>query len=68
MMIKKLETRESAALERTLIRKSMSRWEGMNSAGRELGRGLDRKELIDRVAKEVGQSIKKVLSALKKKI
>lgn len=59
------ELRERDALERTLIRKSMRKWESMDEAGRYLGRGLGKKELADRVAKEVGTSLRQVHSALK---
>ena len=44
----------------------MSKWESMNQAGLLAGRGLGRKELIDRVAKEVGTSPNQVQSALKR--
>lgn len=56
---------ENAASERTLIRKSMARWEGMDVIGRRLGRGLGRRALIERVALEVGTSMRCVESALK---
>jgi len=55
---------ESGTLLR--IRKSMTRWQAMNQAGRLAGRGLDRRELIGRVADEVGASRAEVESALKK--
>jgi hypothetical protein len=55
---------ESAVLQR--IRKSMTRWQAMNQAGRLAGRGLGRRELIGRVADEVGTSRSEVESALKK--
>ncbi len=42
----------------------MSKWEDMDKAGRLAGRGLGRKELIDRVAREVGTSQRQVHSAL----
>jgi hypothetical protein len=48
------------------IQKSMSHWKAMDSAGRLVGRGLGRRELIGRVANEVGLSRAAVESALKK--
>jgi hypothetical protein len=59
------QTEEGRALERTLIRTSMRKWESIDLHGRELGRGLGRKELIERVARDVGTSLRHVLSALK---
>ena len=47
------------------IRKSMLHWESMDLAGRLVGRGLGKKELIGRVARDVGASRSEVLSALK---
>ena len=55
---------DNAALVRNLIRKSMTKWESLDQAGRLAGRGLGRAELIDRVAKEVGASQRRVQSAL----
>lgn len=57
--------RERVVVERTLIRKSMRRWESMDEAARQLGRGLGKKELVHRVAKEVGASLRQVHSALR---
>lgn len=62
----KSDARENRALDRKRIQKSMRHWENMDMAGRELGRGLGRKELIARVAKEVGKTQETVLSALKR--
>jgi hypothetical protein len=59
------DLRERAALERTRIRTSMKKWQNMDEAARELGRGLGKRELIDRVAKEVGTTLREVHSALK---
>ncbi|MBI3553354.1 MAG: hypothetical protein HY077_12740 [Elusimicrobia bacterium] len=56
---------EERAAERVMIRKSMRRWESMDGAAKELGRGLGKKELIDRVAKEVGTSLRQVHCALR---
>jgi hypothetical protein len=56
---------ESLASERALIQKSMRRWEEIDTLGREMGRGLGRKELIERVAREVGTTLSSVHSALK---
>ena len=43
----------------------MKKWQNMDEAARELGRGLGKRELIDRVAKEVGTTLREVHSALK---
>ncbi len=48
------------------IQKSMGHWKAMDSAGRLVGRGLGRRELIGRVASETGLSRAAVESALKK--
>ena len=56
---------EGRASERALILKSMRRWEEIDALGREMGRGLGRKELIERVALEVGTTLSSVHSALK---
>ncbi len=56
---------ESRASQRALIQKSMRRWEEIDTLGREMGRGLGRKELIERVAREVGTTLSSVHSALK---
>lgn len=45
----------------------MLRWESMDLAGRLAGRGLGRRELVDRVAREIGATRAAVLSALKLK-
>lgn len=47
------------------IRKAMSRWEDMDAAGKRMGRGLGRRELIGRVAVETGSTVAAVQSALK---
>lgn len=57
---------ESEAGERQRIRQSMFKWEVLDEPGRRLGRGLGRTELIGRVAREVGQSLREVQSALKR--
>lgn len=51
----------------TRIKTSMRKWMSMNEVGLELGRGLGRRELIDRVAKEVGTTLREVQSALRPK-
>ncbi|MBI5596837.1 MAG: hypothetical protein HY928_12160 [Elusimicrobia bacterium] len=51
--------------ERSRIRKSMRRWREMDAPARLLGRGLGMKELVDRVAREVGTTLRQVHSALK---
>jgi hypothetical protein len=56
---------ESKAVERKLIRKSMLKWEAIDSTGRILGRGLGRRALIGRVAMEVGKTLQEVHLALK---
>ena len=53
------------AFERTHILVSMRKWQTMDDPARLLGRGLGMKELADRVAKEVGTSLRQVQSALK---
>ena len=60
-----MRTEESKTSVVNRIRKSMRRWESMDSSGRELGRGLGRRELIGRVAREVGKSVREVHSALR---
>ena len=47
------------------IRDSMKRWRTMDEPARRLGRGLGMKALIERVALEVGASMRQVQSALK---
>ena len=59
------EIRENEALERALIRTSMLKWKGMDETARRMGRGLGRKELLDRVALDVGKSLRQVQAALK---
>lgn len=61
-------TKSSAAYddEAVRIRKAMTRWKDMDAAGKKMGRGLGRRELIDRVATETGATAAAVLSALKK--
>ncbi len=56
---------ETKAHERSRIRMSMRKWERMDDPGRLLGRGLGRKELVDRVARDVGLSLRQVQAALK---
>lgn len=48
------------------IRKAMTRWQDMDAAGKLLGRGLGRKEIIGRVVLETGATLSTVLSALKR--
>jgi hypothetical protein len=60
------ERRGDDASERTRIRTSMRRWQTMDYPARLLGRGLGMRELVDRVAKEVGTSLRQVHCALKK--
>jgi hypothetical protein len=57
------EEDEASVVKR--IRKSMNNWEAMDATGRLAGRGLGRRELIGRVANEVGTSRAAVESALK---
>ncbi len=54
-----------AAEERVRIRASMRKWRKMDETARLLGRGLGRNELLDRVSREVGASLRRVESALK---
>ena len=53
------------ASERTRIRMSMRKWRAMDGPARLLGRGLGKRELVGRVAKEVGMSLRQVSSVLK---
>jgi hypothetical protein len=48
------------------IRKAMARWQDMDAAGKLLGRGLGRKEILDRVVLETGATLAAVLSAVKR--
>lgn len=48
------------------IRKSMSRWEDMDAAGKLLGRGLGRRALMSRVALETGATLAAVQAAVKR--
>lgn len=57
--------KDDAGSERTRIRDSMRRWREMDAPARLLGRGLGMKELVDRVAREVGTTLRQVHSALK---
>lgn len=66
-MIKARDARQAAAGERIRILKSMKKWEEMDAPARLLGRGLGRKELLGRVAKDVGATIREVGAALKTK-
>ena len=52
--------------EQSRIQNSMLKWRKMDETASLLGRGLGRKELLSRVAKDVGLSIRKVECALKK--
>ena len=52
--------------EAARIRQSMSRWTKMDEAARLLGRGLGRRELVERVALETGASARAVHDALKR--
>ena len=54
-----------AADERARIQKSMRKWENIDETGRRLGRGLGRRELIGRVAKEIGATLDQVHRALR---
>jgi hypothetical protein len=60
-----MTTKADDASERALIQKSMRRWVEIDALGREMGRGLGRKELIERVALEVGMPVGFVQSVLK---
>ena len=51
--------------EAARIRKAMARWRDMDAAGKLMGRGLGRRELIDRVALETGATAAAVSLALK---
>jgi hypothetical protein len=59
------ELRQSDEFEQNRIRKSMLKWQEMDAKACALGRGLGKKELVDRVAMEVGASSRQVHSALK---
>ncbi len=56
---------ESQASLLSRARKSMRRWTEMNEPARLLGRGLGRKELVARVARDVGATTRQVHCALK---
>jgi hypothetical protein len=56
---------DGRAQEARLIQASMRKWKDIDLHGRELGRGLGRKELLERVARDVGTSLRAVLAALK---
>ena len=55
---------EAASCDARII-KSMRQWELIDAKGRELGRGLGRRQMVERVALEVGTSARRVLAALK---
>lgn len=55
---------ESESRDARII-KSMRQWELIDAKGRELGRGLGRRQMVERVALEVGTSARRVLAALK---
>lgn len=55
----------TAAAERTRIRTSMDKWLRLDEPAKRLGRGLGRKELLERVALDVGLSLRQVHSALR---
>ncbi len=59
------ELSERDASEPARIRRSMSKWEKMNEPAQLLGRGLGKRELCQRVARDVGASLARVLEALK---
>lgn len=59
------DPREREVFERTRILNSMRKWRQMDEPARLLGRGLGKKALIDRVAMEVGVSLRRIHSALK---
>ena len=65
MKVAEQRTISESKIERRLIHKSMRKWESIDMTGRHLGRGLGKKELIDRVAKEVGKTLREVYAALK---
>jgi len=44
---------------------SMRKWENIDATGRELGRGWERESLVERVAREVGTSLRIVHDALR---
>lgn len=52
--------------EAARIRKAMARWREMDAAGKLMGRGLGRRELIERVALETGATAAAVSTALKR--
>lgn len=58
--------KESGELDRIL--KSMVKWRQMDEPARRLGRGLGRRELASRVARDVGASVVSVLLAIKANI
>lgn len=47
------------------IRDSMRRWQMMDEPARRLGRGLGMRALVERVALEVGTTLRQVQTALK---
>ncbi len=55
---------EAAACDARIL-KSMRQWELIDAKGREMGRGLGRRQMVERVALEVGTSARRVLAALK---
>jgi len=59
------EVRGQDDSEGVRIRTSMRRWQAMDGPARLLGRGLGMKELVDRVALEVGASPRQVHCAIK---
>lgn len=56
---------ESRADARSRIRTSMEKWRRLDEPAKRLGRGLGRKELLDRVAQDVGLSLRQVSTALR---
>lgn len=58
-------TAATDASERTRIRTSMDKWLRLDEPAKRLGRGLGRKELLDRVARDVGLSLRQVHDALR---
>ncbi len=59
-------TTPASGEEISRIRKAMTRWQDMDAAGKLLGRGLGRKEILGRVAMETGATLAAVVSALKR--
>ena len=60
-----MPTPRERSIERIRIQTSMRKWQKMDETARELGRGLGKRELVDRVAQEVGATLSRVRATLK---